>query len=180
MARKQSTNEIRLDLYTRVTDAIIAELQQGVCPWIKPWSAEHAAGRITRPLRHNLEPYCGINVVLLWSQATACGFAAPIWMTFRQALELGAHVRKGETGAMVVYANKIIRCETDDKGEESEREIPFLKAYTVFNVDQIEGPTFIRPSPQGLNPSSASPTPTSSSPRPTQTSATAASRPTTP
>ena len=138
MARNQSTHENRPDLYTRVTDAIIAELEQGVRPWTKPWSAEHAAGRITRPLRHNLQPYSGINVILLWTEATARGFAAPIWMTFRQALELGAHVRKGETGSMVVYTNRLTRTETNDKGEQSEREIPFLKAYTVFNVEQIE------------------------------------------
>ncbi len=59
-------------------------------------------------------------------------------MTFRQALELGAYVRKGETGSMVVYANRLTRTETDDKGQEVDREIPFLKAYTVFNVEQIE------------------------------------------
>jgi antirestriction protein ArdC len=61
-------------------------------------------------------------------------------MTFKQALELKAHVRKGEQGSLVVYANKIIRTETDQAtGEESEHAIPFMKGYTVFNVEQIEG-----------------------------------------
>jgi antirestriction protein ArdC len=61
-------------------------------------------------------------------------------MTYRQAQELGAHVRKGEEGSLVVYADKIIRTETDaETGEEAERAIPFLKAYTVFNVEQIDG-----------------------------------------
>jgi antirestriction protein ArdC len=127
------------DLYTRVTAQIVEDLQRGVRPWTKPWSAEHLAGRISRPLRHNLQPYSGINVVLLWCEATARGFSAPIWMTFRQALELGGHVRKGEHGSTVVYANRITRTETSEKGEDVEREIPFLKAYTVFNVDQVEG-----------------------------------------
>ena len=129
----------RPDLYSRVTAQIVEDLQRGVRPWTKPWSAEHLAGRISRPLRHNLQPYSGINVVLLWCEATARGFSAPIWMTFRQALELGGHVRKGEHGSSVVYANRITRTETSDKGEDVEREIPFLKAYTVFNVDQVEG-----------------------------------------
>lgn len=80
--------QTRPDLYARVTDSIIADLERGVRPWTRPWSAEHLAGRITRPLRHNLQPYSGINVVLLWSEAVARGFTAPIWMTFRQALEL--------------------------------------------------------------------------------------------
>lgn len=59
-------------------------------------------------------------------------------MTFRQALALGGHVRKGEHGSTVVYANRITRSETDDSGEDVEREIPFLKAYTVFNVEQVD------------------------------------------
>ena len=46
-------NTERQDVYTRVTNRIIASLEQGVRPWIKPWDAGHAAGRITRPLRHN-------------------------------------------------------------------------------------------------------------------------------
>ncbi|WP_049758178.1 ArdC-like ssDNA-binding domain-containing protein [Phenylobacterium zucineum] len=123
----------RPDLYSRVTAQIIEDLQRGVRPWTKPWSAEHLAGRITRPLRHCGQPYSGINVVLLWADAVAKGFSAPIWMTFRQALELGAHVRKGERGSTVVYANRLRRTEIGDDGRDVEREIPFLKAYTVFN-----------------------------------------------
>ena len=98
------TDQTRPDLYTRVTNAIVTDLERGVSPWTRPWSAEHLAGRITRPLRYNGQPYSGINVILLWSEAVTRGFGAPIWMTFRQALELGGHVRKGEHGATVVYA----------------------------------------------------------------------------
>jgi len=127
------------DVYSRITNKIAAELEQGVRPWMRPWSAEHAAGRITRPLRHNGIPYKGINVLMLWSAATLNGYACPIWLTFKQALELGGAVRKGERGELVVYANSITRTETDDKGEETERSIPFLKGYTVFNVEQCDG-----------------------------------------
>jgi antirestriction protein ArdC len=131
---------MKQDAYTRVTNQIVAELEKGVRPWLKPWNAEHAAGRITRPLRANGIPYRGINVVMLWSAACANGYAAPIWMTFKQALELGAHVRKGEQGSLVVYADTISRTETNEEsGEESERAIPFMKGYTVFNVEQVEG-----------------------------------------
>lgn len=130
----------RQDIYARVTAQIVAELEAGVRPWVKPWHAEHAAGRITRPLRHNGQPYSGINILMLWGAATAHGFIAPIWMTFKQALELGAHVRKGEKGSPVVYANTLTRSELDDEtGEETERAIPYMKAYTVFNVEQIDG-----------------------------------------
>jgi len=126
------------DVYSRVTNRIIADLEQGVRPWMKPWNAEHAAGRITRPLRHNGIPYKGINVVMLWSASVTKGYACPLWLTFKQAIELGGHVKKGESGELVVYANTITRTERDDKGEETEREIPFMKGYTVFNAEQCE------------------------------------------
>ncbi|MGD0108045.1 MAG: zincin-like metallopeptidase domain-containing protein [Rhodopila sp.] len=127
------------DVYSKITDRIITDLEQGVRPWMRPWSAEHAAGKITRPLRHNGIPYKGINVVMLWSASVVKGYSCPLWLTFKQALELGGNVRKGEHGELVVYANRITRTETDEKGAEQIREIPFLKGYTVFNAEQCEG-----------------------------------------
>ena len=128
----------RADIYARITDRIIADLERGVRPWVKPWNAANVAGRITRPLRHNGMAYQGINVVLLWSEAVARGFTSLIWMTFKQSLDLGGHIRKGESGTMVVYANTITKAETDEHGDKVERAVPFLRAYTVFCVDQID------------------------------------------
>jgi antirestriction protein ArdC len=130
---------IRSDVYTRVTNAIIADLENGVRPWLKPWNAEHAAGRITRPLRAGGQPYKGINVLMLWTSAMSQNFAAPIWMTFKQAKELKANVRKDSKGSLVVYADRITRTESAKDGDEKERDIYFMKGYTVFNVEQIEG-----------------------------------------
>ncbi len=133
-------NKEKQDVYGRITDQIVSHLEQGVRPWVRPWNAEHAAGRINRPLRHDGKPYSGINVLSLWASAMAQNFAAPIWMTFKQAAELDAHIRKGEKGSLVVYADHITRTDTDEKtGEEIDREIPFLKGYIVFNVEQIDG-----------------------------------------
>jgi antirestriction protein ArdC len=129
----------RQDVYTRITDKIVADLEQGVRTWMKPWNAGNTAGRIMRPLRHNGLPYSGINILMLWAEAVAKGFGSPTWMTFRQATELNAHVRKGEKGSLVVYANSITRTEENEKGEDEEREIHYMKGYTVFNCDQIEG-----------------------------------------
>lgn len=129
----------RADVYSSVTNRIIADLEKGVRTWQKPWDAEHPAGSITRPLRHNGVPYRGMNVLLLWGEALAQGYNAPIWMTFRQAAELGAHVRKGQHGSLVVFADRFTKTETDDAGQAIERQIPFMKGYTVFNVEQIEG-----------------------------------------
>jgi antirestriction protein ArdC len=129
----------RSNIYTRITDKIVADLEQGVRPWLRPWSVDHAEGRITRPLRYNGIRYNGINVVMLWSAAIIKGYSCPHWLTFKQALDLGGNVRRGETGELVVYADRIKRTEIDARGEECEREIPFLKGYTVFNAEQCEG-----------------------------------------
>ena len=135
----QDDESPKQDVYARITAKIVAALEDGVRPWVRPWNAEHAAGSITRPLRYNGQPYTGINILSLWVSASAQGFAAPIWMTYRQAVELDAHVRKGEKGSPVVYANSITRNETDiNSGVEVARDIHFLKGYTVFNVEQIE------------------------------------------
>ncbi len=132
-------SETKADIYTRITNRIVADLEQGIRPWHRPWNAEHAAGKITRPLRHNGIPYKGINVIMLWSASVLKGHACPLWLTFKQAQELGGHVKKGERGELVVYADRITRTETDTKGEEQTREIPFMKGYTVFNAEQCEG-----------------------------------------
>jgi antirestriction protein ArdC len=131
-----TTSTQRSDLYTRVTERVVADLERGARPWLKPWTSGRT--RITRPRRHNGMPYRGVNVLLLWGEAIDRGYSAHLWMTYRQALELGAHVRQGEHGTTVVYADRIVRKDTDDAGHEVERAIPFLKAYTVFNVAQIE------------------------------------------
>lgn len=137
MSRK--TEATRIDIYARITNRIVADLENGVRPWVKPWSARNMTGRVSRPLRHNGQAYTGLNVLLLWSESVACGFTSATWMTLRQANELGARVRKGESGATVVYASRFTKTDTDAGGGEIERDIPFLKAYTVFNCDQIEG-----------------------------------------
>lgn len=148
MSRNQTcSTPTRADLHSRVTDTILKALEQGVRPWLAPWTTS----RITRPLRHNGEPYRGINILMLWAAAVEHGYTSPVWMTFRQALELKAHVSKGQHGTLVVYADHFKRTDTDDTGEEIERAIPFLKAYTVFNVAQIEGLPerfHVQPAPQ--------------------------------
>lgn len=130
---------IKEDVYSKITNKIIADLEKGELTWRKPWSAEHMMGRIQMPMRWNDEPYTGINVIMLWAQAAESGYPTPHWMTFKQAQDMKAHVKKGEKGTMVVYADKIVKAETNNEGEESLRQIPFLKNYTVFNASQIEG-----------------------------------------
>jgi len=80
-----------------------------------------------------LEP-CAGKLASTVLRGRGSGNAAPL-----PDIELGGNVRKGEKGELVVYANRLTRTETDDKGEEVEREIPFMKGYTVFNADQCDG-----------------------------------------
>jgi len=150
-AMTRPADPARPDIHSRITQQIIAQLEAGVRPWTQPWKAKSS---VSRPLRHDGTPYNGINVVLLWGEAASRSFTRSTWMTFRQALALGAHVRKGERGATVVYANQIVREDADETREGVEQRIPFLKAYTVFNVDQIEGlpDRYGEPEVQGINP----------------------------
>ncbi len=129
----------RTDVYARGTAKIVADLEQGVRTWQRPWNADNAAGNIIRPRRANGLPYRGVNVLPLWSEALDKGYTAPMWMTYKQAMTLGAQVRKGEHGSLVVYADKITKTETDDQGKKAKRQIAFMKGYTVFNVEQIDG-----------------------------------------
>lgn len=131
MAEKQ-------DVYSRVTNKIIVDLENGVLPWTRPWQAAHVAGSVSRPLRGVGIPYRGVNVLMLWAAAMEQNFSCPIWLTYKQAQELGGQVRKGEKGSLVVYASTFKKTQQTDEGEEVEAAIPFMKGYTVFNVEQID------------------------------------------
>ena len=126
------------DVYEKITDKIVAALEQGIKPWLQPWQTAHAAGPVSRPLRAVGIPYQGINILMLWAAAMEKNFACPIWLTYKQAQELGGQVRKGEKGELVVYANTYKKTFTDEQGEDFEAMIPFLKGYTVFNAEQID------------------------------------------
>jgi antirestriction protein ArdC len=131
---------MRADIYQTVTDQIVVELENGVRPWQRPWNAGHMDGRVVLPLRHNGVAYRGVNILTLWMAALTKGYGAPVWMTFKQAIDLGGGVRKGEKGSLVVYADSITRTETDAAtGEARESDIHFMKGYTVFNAEQIDG-----------------------------------------
>ena len=84
--------ENRTEIRQSITDNIIRQFEQGDRPWSKSWSAEHAAGRITTPLRWNGEKYRGINFLVLWLTVETKGFTTSLWLKFRQAKELGRFI----------------------------------------------------------------------------------------
>ncbi|MFA7603348.1 MAG: zincin-like metallopeptidase domain-containing protein [Novosphingobium sp.] len=138
--RRRATSD-RPTLYQDITEKIIAELEAGHVPWVQPWASANA------PLQmpHNAlsgRCYSGINVLILWDAVISHGFSRNAFLTFRQALELGGHVRKGEAGTTVVYAHRFTPGDERRQAAVEGRApgtVPFLKRFTVFNLDQCEG-----------------------------------------
>jgi len=121
------------DLYSKVTARIVAELERGAAPWIKPWSA--TAGQNVPQNAVTNRPYSGCNVILLWL-ARNRGWVTPRFLTYKQAIEAGGHVRKGERGTTVYFVKQLqVR---DDDSDADTRLVPMMRAYTVFNVSQCE------------------------------------------
>jgi antirestriction protein ArdC len=132
-----TTAQAREDLHATVTAAIVAQLEAGARPWLQNWSA--GSRPIHRPRRSCGERYRGVNVLWLWCVAEERGYRSDCWVTFKQALDLGGHVRNGEKGTKIVYYNTLEKESTNDAGETTVEKIPLLKTYTVFNADQCEG-----------------------------------------
>lgn len=131
---------MKRDIYQEVTDQIIAALEQGTAPWVKPWKDAPGAGDFP----HNYisgRPYSGVNVLLLWAEAMNKGYRSSAWLTFKQAKDKGGHVRKGEKGTRIVFWKFLEKQtgQTDDDGNPINDRIPMCRAYTVFNVEQCEG-----------------------------------------
>ena len=103
------TGEDRTSLYDEITNKIIAELEAGRVPWVQPWGTAAAKAPLALPKSAATgRQYSGINILILWGAATEHGFTGQSWLTFRQALSLGGHVRKGERGTTVVYADRFV------------------------------------------------------------------------
>lgn len=141
-----------LDLYETVTRQIIAALEAGTPPWQCPW---RGAGVDARPANATSgRMYRGVNVLLLNLRALVDGFQHSRWLTFQQALAVGGHVRKGERGTQIVFFKMHEfdkAAHPDSDGSADRRVVPLLRAFTVFNVDQIDG------LPEGLVPAPLEP-----------------------
>jgi antirestriction protein ArdC len=126
---------MKRDLYEAVSARIVAELETGAAPWIKPWSSTPGANMPCNAATNR--PYSGCNVVLLW-MAQAAGYRTPRFLTFKQALDLGGHIRKGERGTKVYFVKQLKVSDKDADDDITTRIVPLLRDYTVFNVDQCE------------------------------------------
>lgn len=117
-----------MNVYEIITDRIIKQLEAGTVPWRKPWnSAEGMPKNLV-----SKKEYRGINVFLLSSN----GYSSPFWASYKQIENMGGQVIKGEKGTPVVYWNWI---EKNDPETGKPGKIPFIRYYTVFNVQQTTG-----------------------------------------
>ncbi|MBQ2977910.1 MAG: DUF1738 domain-containing protein [Clostridia bacterium] len=114
-----------MDIYSEVTNRIMEQMEQGIIPWQKPWVACGKA--ISRTAG---KPYSLLNQMLLGRPGE--------YLTFKQCQEAGGKVRKGEKSQMVVFWKWI---ETEDEETGEKKEVPFLRYYNVFHIDQCEGVT---------------------------------------
>lgn len=131
----------RASLYFEITDRIIADLERGCVPWVKPWGAAKVAVGLPRNAASG-RGYSGINILILWGAVIERAYASQNWLTFRQALALGGSVRRGEHGATIVHADRFIPKEEKERAKAEDIEpqaIPYLKRFTVFNVAQCDG-----------------------------------------
>ncbi len=118
-------------VYEIITERLLEKLEQGTVPWHKPW----AGGGCPQNLVSGKE-YRGVNVWLLGSQ----DFSSPYWLTFKQARSLGGSVRKGERSTPCVLWKWIARKnENTETGEKETKQIPLIRYYSVFNVEQCDG-----------------------------------------
>lgn len=142
-------SEQKNSVYEIVTQRIIDFIEQkNELPWRKPWATVESAQQNFK----SRKPYQGINAVLTGMS----GFSSPLWMTFKQAKELGGCVKKGERSTPVIFWSTIERKVKDvvTEDDETTKKFGFYRLYSVFNSSQIEGiefPEIIKPT-QNFNP----------------------------
>lgn len=141
MAKPAAAGADRTDLYAEVTERIVAEMEQGRLPWVQPWDASGAAPDVPRNALSGRR-YSGINILLLWTAWGQQRYRSHRWLTFKQATDAGGSVRKGEKGTTVFFADKFVpaaeKARAAQSGDDA-RAVPFLKRFTLFNVEQIDG-----------------------------------------
>jgi antirestriction protein ArdC len=140
----------RADIYTRITEEIVAAVEAGTTAsgWQLPW--HHDGGAIARPMNLvSRQRYRGINILALWVAAMKAGYGSGLWGTYRQFAAAGAQVRKGERSTTVVFWKQFRRgvaqgdARDDARGDRSDdtsdRPRFMAKGYAVFNAAQVDG-----------------------------------------
>jgi len=126
------------DLHWSITQKIVAAIEAGADEFVMPWHTKSAG--IGRPTNAGTaRPYHGVNVVALWAEAILAGYASGYWATYRQWLDAGAQVRKGEHGALVVFYKPAAQDDQPDKAEDERVTRSVIRSSYVFNQEQVDG-----------------------------------------
>ena len=131
---KTKFSQTRTDIYQTVTDNIIAALEAGVKPWSCPWQRVPGMSGLPSNFATGIA-YSGMNIMLLWCSASKQGFGDSRWMTYKQTQAVGGQVRKGEHGTTAIFYTTLEKENEDGDIDQ----IPMLKTFNVFNVEQIDG-----------------------------------------
>ena len=125
------------DIHALVTSSLIASIEGNPGDWTMPW--RRSGQSLKLPLNAaSKRPYRGINTVVLWVTAQESGYASRHWATYKQWSELGAQVRKGETGTPIVFYKSFqAEPDPDDPGDDGTRRT--ARSFTVFNASQVDG-----------------------------------------
>lgn len=122
--------------YEKFAEAIVSATLASDAAWTKPWKVGQAFGLPRNALTGR--DYRGCNILLLLSRH----FASREWLTYKQATEVGGHVRKGQKGTPIFFFSMIEKKNNQDKDNQDEDQddgIPVFRSFTVFNVEQIDG-----------------------------------------
>lgn len=133
----------RIDIHAVITDQIVTAIEEGAGEFRMPWHRQ--SGSLMRPVNITSgKAYQGINILALWVAAESRGYSAPVWGTFKQWLDKGYPVRKGEKSVLGVFYKDLRFEDTDEStGETSERKVGMARAFPLFNCAQVEG--FVAP-----------------------------------
>lgn len=121
-----------MNIYQEITDSIIKELEKGAAPWVKPWNAPNSADKNIVSQR----PYRGINRLITAMVSGIKGYSNPAWASYKQWQDIGGQVRKDEKGTKVIFWSKAT---ATDKATGESKEYAFAKAFSVFNIAQVDG-----------------------------------------
>ena len=136
MAR-QNTSKPRANVYTRITNTIVAAIETGTSSYDMPW--HHSGGALSRPANvASGNAYRGVNILALWASGMGQGFESGLWGTYRQWKTCGAQVRKGERGSPIVFYKRLDSGEDDQASDDQDRPRLVARAHTVFNLAQVE------------------------------------------
>jgi antirestriction protein ArdC len=130
-ANTRRSSRGKRDVYREITGRILDSLEAGTVPWRRPWrdfgmQRNYSSGR----------PYRGVNQLLTQLTQQAHGYGSPFWLTYRGAQRAGGNVRRGERGSMVVLWNRLV---VEDEQTAEKRTVWWVRPYSVFNLDQVDG-----------------------------------------